>query len=855
MKILAIDFNSLMNRSFYAIRTLSTKEGVLTNALFGFVKTWVKLVKTFQPDGVAVAYDLHAPTFRHQLYDAYKGTRSSMADELRVQMPLGREFVTLAGGKLLGVEGYEADDMLGTLAAWADRTGNQCIIATGDRDALQLVSEQVSVNLATNKGDLLYTPQQVMEQYGVTPRQLIEVKSLMGDSSDNIPGVKGIGEKTALSLIQKNGSLQEILDKLDTLEATPRIRKLIADHREEALMSHQLGEICREAPLPCPVEEIADGKPQPALREFLTRYELTSVLDAFQLEEGDVPAPAAPAVQGIPLEICEEQDPEQAEKGLRALGRVAFLVNWEGEEPAALWIQTGENRLALYRVHPLEMLQQLVLREDLPLLTFDAKPVYRLALRLDKPVFQVIDDLKLAAYLLSSSEKSYSLSEMRTAYLPGLAFDADEIHWDAAALIRLDQAVSAIFSQRQMESLYRDIELPLCQVLASMEHEGFMVDRAGVEEFGRMLDSQIESRRAEILQMAGTDFNINSTKQLAEVLFDRLGLPPRKKTRTGYSTDSEVLESLRGHHPIIEAILDYRQLSKLSSTYVAGLGKCIQPDGRVHSTFNQTETRTGRISSADPNVQNIPVRTPLGAEMRKFFVAKEGFTLVDADYSQIELRILAHISGDQQMIRGFEEGADIHRMTASQVFGIPFEMVPPQMRSRAKAINFGIVYGISAFSLAQDIHTTVKEAKQYIDDYLKTYSGVAAYMHQSVEKARELGYVETIFHRPRQLPDINSKKPALRGFSERVAMNMPIQGTAADIIKLAMIRVWQRLRKEGLRSRLILQVHDELLVEAALEEADLVEEIVRTEMENAVQLSVKLETDVHRGENWYLAKG
>ncbi|MDD6034312.1 MAG: DNA polymerase, partial [Oscillospiraceae bacterium] len=499
--------------------------------------------------------------------------------------------------------------------------------------------------------------------------------------------------------------------------------------------------------------------------------------------------------------------------------------------------------------------EALILPEEQPLVTFDAKPVYRLAFRMGRTFKAPMEDLKLAAYLLSSSEKSYSLSEMQEAYLPGLKTEGDAPFREAAALLPLRDAVCTILSERQMDFLYREIELPLCEVLASMEEEGFMVDESGITAFGVLLDSQIEALKQEITELAGVEFNLNSTRDLADVLFNRLGLPPKKKTKTGYSTDAEVLESLRGLHPIVGKILEYRQLSKLSSTYVVGLKKCIQPDGRVHSTFNQTETRTGRISSAEPNVQNIPVRTPLGAEMRKFFVAKEGFTLVDADYSQIELRLLAHISGDENMIRGFREGADIHRMTASQVFGIPFEQVPPQMRSRAKAINFGIVYGISAYSLSQDIHTSVKEAKQYIEDYLHTYSGVDAYMKASVEKAREQGYVETLFHRPRYLPDIHSKKPALRGFSERVAMNMPIQGTAADIIKLAMNRVYRRLKEEGLHSRLILQVHDELLVETALDELDRVREIVRTEMENAVSYSVKLEADVHDGKNWYMAKG
>ncbi|MBQ4050260.1 MAG: DNA polymerase I [Oscillospiraceae bacterium] len=856
MKILAIDYNSLMNRSFYAIRTLTTKEGVMTNALFGFVKTYVKLLKTFDPDAVVVAYDMHAPTFRHKMYDAYKGTRSAMSDELRVQMPLGREFVTLAGGEVIGIEGYEADDILGTVAGIADKEGYTCIIATGDRDSFQLVSENVSVNLSTNKGDILYTPDTIREQYGLEPLQLIEVKSLMGDTSDNIPGVKGIGEKTAMSLIQQAGSLQNILDNPDCYTAPPRIKKLIDDHREEALMSRTLGEICKSAPLPRPVEEMSLRAPDSALKAFLTKYELTSVMASFEFAESEAaPVEETPKTGGIPLTVREEPALDEAEKALEKLGRIAFLLEEAFGIPAKLSVLTGENEVSVFVSTAKEAFEQLILPGKLPLITFDAKPVYHLAFRMGQTFPAPMEDLKLAAYLLSSSEKSYSLSEMRENHLPSLQFDGNEAYFDTAALGRLSDVIDSIMKERGMDYLYREIEIPLCEVLASMEHEGFMVDEDGIIAFGETLDRQIVTLKNEITELAGTDFNLNSTRDLADVLFNRLGLPPKKKTKTGYSTDAEVLDSLRGLHPIIEKILEYRQLSKLSSTYVTGLRKCIDSDRRVRSTFNQTETRTGRISSAEPNVQNIPVRTPLGAEMRKFFVAKEGYTLVDADYSQIELRILAHISEDKNMIKGFRDGADIHRMTASQVFGIPFDEVPAQMRSRAKAINFGIVYGISAFSLSQDIHTSVKEAKQYIEDYLRTYSGVDAYMKNSIASAREKGYVETLFHRPRYLPDIASKKPALRGFSERVAMNMPIQGTAADVIKLAMNRVYRRLKEEGLRSKLILQVHDELMVEAALDEAEKVKEIVREEMENAVSFSVKLEADVHIGENWYIAKG
>ena len=768
-------------------------------------------------------------------------------------MPVGREFVDLAGGTVIGIEGYEADDILGTVARYADEhPGTTCVIATGDRDSLQLVSEAVTVSLATNKGDVRYTPEVVREQYGLEPRQLVEVKSLMGDTSDNIPGVKGIGEKTALSLIQQNHDLQNILDNLDGIAATPRIKKLIAEHREDALLSRKLGEIDRNVPMDFDPEQLAQKKPQePELEALLRKYELTSVLGSFgfpkeeQLTLEASPAPSAAAV-------AEDPGTKELFAALGAYGRVPFLLETENGALKSLRICTGTDAGAVCTQNLEEIFARL-LALPLPKITFDAKSVYHAAMErgIDPGI---LEDVKLQAYLLSNSDKTYTVSELMQAYLPA-APDFPPDFREAAAVPLLFDAMTAILKERDMTYVYEEIERPLCPVLASMEREGVLIDRRGVDEFGDLLSADIEELKTQLVELAGQPFNPNSPAHLSEILFNKLGLPKGKKTKTGYSTDVDVLEKLIPYHPIVEKILEYRRLSKLYNTYVVGLQKCVRADGRIHSTFNQTETRTGRISSSDPNVQNIPVRTPLGAEMRKFFVAKEGCTLVDADYSQIELRVLAAVSGDAHMIEAFRRGADIHRMTASQVFHVPFEEVPPELRSRSKAINFGIVYGISAYSLSQDIHVTVREAQQYINDYLKTYSGVADYMKNSVEKARADGYVETIFHRPRFLPDIHSQKPALRGFSERVAMNMPIQGTAADIIKLAMIRVARRLKAEGMDSRLILQVHDELIVEAPLDEADRAAEIVREEMEHAVHLAVEMKADVHQGKTWYAAKG
>ena len=849
MKILAIDFNSLMNRSFFAIRTLTAKDGTPTNALYGFAKTYQKLVKTYQPDVIIAAYDVHAPTFRHQMYQDYKGTRSPMADELRIQMPLGREFVQLAGGNVIGLEGWEADDILGTVGRWAEEHQASCVIATGDRDSLQLVSDTVSVNLATNKGDLVMTPDAIREQYGVEPIQLIEIKSLMGDASDNIPGVKGIGEKTAGTLIREYGRLQYILDHLDELKTTPRIKKLIDEHRDEAILSHTLGTIRRDAPLPQTPDQM-NMVVSPELKTFLSRYSMDSLAAAFGLDgqSGDnSTGDTAGKAVSKDTELVNDPDFDWLESSLNGMEEVCYLL---GTDKVRILTGKGIAEFEQNREKAVDWL----LECDKKLVTFDAKETYKEGFLRGKPVRQTIEDLLLAAYLLSSSDKSYSLEEMCEAYLPGGTSGGGEL----AALERMPElrkAIGVVISERQMDFLYHEIELPLCEVLASMEVTGFAVDVDGIQSFGEKLQQQIDTLKDEIMELAGVPFNFNSTQQLAEVLFNRLGLPPGKKTKSGYSTNAEVLESLRGMHPIIEKILDYRKLTKLLSTYVVGLTRAVREDGRIHSTFNQTETRTGRISSTEPNVQNIPVRTELGAEMRKFFVAPKDWTLVDADYSQIELRILAHISGDKNMIAGFEQGADIHRMTASQVFHIPFDEVPSRLRSQAKAINFGIVFGISAYSLSQDIGVSVKEAQEYINNYLHTYQGVSDYMQRSIQQAREHGFVETLFHRPRYLPDINASKAPLRAFSERVAMNMPIQGTAADIIKLAMIHVYRRLRDEGLKARLILQVHDELIVEAPKEEAEKVRDIVVQEMENVVDYSVRLLSDAHIGDNWYLAKG
>ena len=852
MKLLAIDGNSLLNRAFFGVRLLTARDGTYTNAIFGFLNILLKLEREYQPDGVAVAFDVSRKTFRHEQYEAYKANRKGMPEELAVQLPLIKEILSALGYPILTCEGFEGDDILGTVSRRCMARGDTCVIASGDRDILQLVTEQVSVSLAKTKEDLLYTPETFRAEYGFDAIHIVDMKALMGDSSDNIPGVKGIGEKTARSLIQSCGDIETIYAGLESLEVTPRVKKLLADGKEQAVLSKQLATIVLDAPLAEPetgyIRGPVDG---PVLTALLERLDLFSFFEKFGLDPAGISGQgSAPASQEKRhCEIAAGNVLEQWKNALEGAKEVFLLL---GEE--TLQVQ-AEGRI--YAIPPFDQDAALrsLFQSGVPIYTVMAKPLYKLGWKMGFGDLPIVFDAELAAYLLNASSKGYSLAGLCAHYLPQVRYEVEEAYQEIAAFPALCQRLSEEMEAQEMGRLYREIELPLCPVLADMEVLGFAVDRGGVTRFGEELDRETELVREQIFRLAGQEFNINSTRELGQILFDQLKLPAKKKTKTGYSTSAEVLEGLMEKHEIVPLILEYRKLTKLSSTYVTGLLKVMAEDGRVHSTFNQTETRTGRISSAEPNVQNIPVRTRLGAEMRRFFVAKEGYTLVDADYSQIELRILAHIAQDQQMIRAFRENADIHAITASQVFGCPLESLPAELRSRAKAINFGIVYGIGAFSLSKQIHVSVAEAKAYIDAYLRTYSGVARYQKQAVEQAREDGYAVTIYGRRRELADIHSKNKQVQAFAERVALNMPVQGTAADIIKLAMIRVRDRIRREGLDARLILQVHDELIVEAREEIAPQVEALLREEMERAASLEVPLETDVHTGMNWYLAKG
>ena len=845
MTLLVVDGNSIINRAFYGIRPLSTKSGQPTNAIYGFLTMLEKIKSDTSPDRVAIAFDLKTPTFRHKAYEGYKANRHGMPDELASQLEPLKKILTLLGYKLVTCEGFEADDILGTLSLAAEKAGEKCFIATGDRDSLQLVSDSVTVDLATNKSNVFYTPEKVREDYGVSPDRLIDIKAIQGDSSDCIPGVAGIGPKGAAELIGRFNDLDNIYDNIDTIDIKEGMRKKLIASRENAYLSRMLGEIRRDIPIDTDLDSY---KVEPLDREEAVRYmgslELFKLIDMMKLRE----QPETPEVKAEKEHISVKEISEYSEKELY------FIPDFDSDE-LSLMI-SGEKEVFILKEN--KEIVRLLSDPKVNKYTFDSKPLFAYA---DKNGFELRGlkaDLLLAAYLLQPSSSSYSVDKLCAAFgieLPIIDNSDKEIYSSVYPMKSLCEKLLAEIDEKGMTSLLNDIELPLANVLAKMENVGFSVDKEGIKAYGEALSARIKSLESDIYDEVGYEFNINSPKQLGAALFEELGLPARKKTKTGYSTNADVLEDLRYSYPVVDMVLSYRALAKLKSTYCDGLLKVVADDGRIHSSFNQTETRTGRISSAEPNLQNIPVRTELGREMRKFFTAREGYVLVDADYSQIELRVLAHLSGDSNMIEAFKNNDDIHAITASQVFNIPLDMVTPQMRSRAKAVNFGIVYGIGAFSLAKDIKVTRREAQNYIESYLDHYSGIDRYMKNVVKAAREKGYAVTMFGRRRYLPELNTGNFNTRSFGERVARNMPIQGTAADIIKIAMINVDNRLKSEGLDARLILQVHDELIVEAPAFEAMRVSMLLQEEMENAVALSVPLVADAGVGETWYDAKG
>ena len=853
MKLLVLDGNSIINRAFYGIKLLTTKDGRYTNAIYGFMNIFYKLCDELHPDSVAFAFDLKAPTFRHKMYDEYKAGRKPMPPELAEQMPVLKDLLRALGYKIVTKEGYEADDILGTLA-FSCKDGDECYIATGDRDSLQLVGDNVKVLLASTKMGRpetnIYDVKRIKDDYGVTPHQLIDIKALMGDSSDNIPGVSGVGQKTAQSLISELGSIQNIYDNIDTIDIRETLRNKLKNDKDSAFMSYKLGEICKSVPIETDYSfYVPDEGDKGEALSILRSLEMYKLIDKIGLNTVTYDAKPENTT------VKEYKRVNSLNAFLLKANKLYFVYSVTDGRIESLAACNGDDICEVNTENDSEVEAFINILEDenTEKYTFNIKPLYAYAFSHGFEIKNVKMDLMLAAYLLNPSAKDYDIEKLAAEY--NVYYEADGgFSALSETVYPLTVKLSALLEERDQTELLSNIELPLAEVLASMEKIGVKVDKSGIEAFGDMLGERIKGLQSRIYELAGEEFNINSPKQLGEILFVKLAIPTKKKTKSGFSTNAEVLEKLADEYEIVKFILEYRTYTKLKSTYCDGLLKEIAADGRIHSTFNQTETRTGRISSTEPNLQNIPVRTELGREMRKFFIADDGKVLVDADYSQIELRVLSDIADDKAMIDAFNNGDDIHAITASQVFKMPLQMVTPLMRSRAKAVNFGIVYGIGAFSLAKDIGVSRAEADRYIKDYLHHYSGVDRYMNEVVEEAKKNGYVKTLFGRRRYLPELSSSNGMLRAFGERVARNMPIQGTAADIIKIAMIRVYTRLKEENLNARLILQIHDELIVEAPENEKTKAELIVKEEMENACKMKVLLKSDAHSGESWYDAK-
>ena len=861
MKLLVVDGNSIINRAFYGIRPLTTKDGMFTNAIYGFLTMLEKIKADTTPDRVAIAFDLKAKTFRHNAYALYKANRKGMPEELHMQLQPLKDLLALLGYKIVTCEGFEADDILGTLAKSCEDNGNECVIATGDRDSLQLVSDKVSVRLAKNlNGTMIYTPDTVMEEYGVTPKELIEIKAIQGDTSDNIPGVAGIGPKGATELIQKFKTVEYIYDHIDELDIKENMRKKLVASKDNALISRMLGEICVTAPVDTNLDSyiIADGDKAEASK-MMGKLELFSLISKLGLDEVETTASEEKeaAVKFEVVELDAENSVKEINEYKETNKSLCIFVTFEGDdvlnkEPVCTAFVLNEKIVLCKDTSALDA----VLQDDIEKIVFSSKEIFSYADKQSYEIKNLSFDISLAGYLLNPNASSYDLEKLCAQYEISVP-ETDEEHKDYAVLGAMPKLCALLkekIEEASQSSLLYDIEIPLARVLARMENIGFEVDVDGIKKYGEDIKAQVENLEQEIYSQIGYEFNINSPKQLAVALFEDLGLPAKKKTKSGYSTNADVLESLVNYHPVISMILQYRTLAKLKSTYCDSLIKVVRSDKRIHSSFNQTETRTGRISSTEPNLQNIPVRTELGRELRRFFVAKDDCVLIDADYSQIELRVLAHISNDENMCKAFTDNVDIHSVTASQVFNMPLQMVTPIMRSRAKAVNFGIVYGIGAFSLAKDIGVTNKEASNYIKSYLAHYSGIDSYMKNIIELAKSQGYVETLFSRRRYLPELSATNHITRSFGERVARNAPIQGTAADIIKIAMVKVDERLKKEGLSARLILQVHDELIVEAPAYESMMVAMILQEEMENAAKLNVPLVAEAKVGKTWFDAK-
>jgi DNA polymerase-1 len=878
MKLMVLDGNSIVNRAFYGIRLLTTRDGTPTNGVYGFLAILQKLLNEEAPDALCVTFDLPAPTFRHEKFDAYKAQRKGMPDELAAQMPVLKEVLDAMNIPRYELAGWEADDLIGTIANKCEETGWDCVIVTGDKDSLQLVTNKTHVkHVKTRMGQTEtkeYTPEAFAEEYGFEPLKIVDLKALMGDSSDNIPGVAGVGEKTALDLVRRFGSISEIYSSLETLDIKDSIKSKLAAGKDAAEMSYHLATICRDVPVEfVPDQNMRRPAQNDVLYALFQKLEFSKLTEKFGLKP---PSDAASETEEFLakcacIHVDTAEEAKQMIEGLQSASWVAIRCD-ECFDTVVLTLDRASTAYVLRRgvTEDYESILRIIFSGQVKKAGHDIKDLQRRLLEMGFSSDGWVFDTALAAYLLSPTDNSYELSRLTERYLGfSLSGQAQEneqllIIDGAEALAKLTSEATAVAALKElfetklneldMKKLYEQIELPLCTVLAEMEQTGFLIDKKTLSEFGDMLAGKIGELETKIYELAGESFNINSPKQLGSILFEKLMLPSPKKTKTGYSTNVDVLEHLIDKHPVIRLLMKYRELTKLKSTYADGLMKVISPDGRIHTNFQMTVTATGRLSSTEPNLQNIPIRKEVGGELRKMFVAGDGCVLVDADYSQIELRLLAHISGDETMIQAFLNGVDIHAVTASQVLGIPLEQVTPLQRSRAKAVNFGIVYGISAFSLADDIGVTVAEARSYIENYFKKYSGVQAYMKDVVEQAKRVGFVTTLFGRRRYLPELKSSNYNMRSFGERAAMNTPMQGTAADIMKLAMINVTKRIKAEGLKARLILQVHDELIAECPVGETETVQKILKEEMENAARLSVPLTAEAHTGKSWFEAK-
>lgn len=878
MKLMVLDGNSIINRAYYGVRPLTTRDGFFTHAIFGFLTMLGRLLDEEKPEALCVAFDRREPTFRHLECEGYKATRHAMPEELAMQMPVLKDVLDAMNIPRYELAGFEADDLIGTISRKCESAGWDCVVATGDKDSLQLVTGHTTVKLiSTRMGQTTtkdMTPESFREVYGFAPIHIVDLKALMGDASDNIPGVPGVGEKTAMALIQKYQSIDEIYRLLPDIEAKPNVIKKLTEGEESARQSFHLATIVTDAPLEFSPQDNLRKAPSDTLYPLFMKLEFTKLIDKYGLKPpADIPAAEEP----VDLTVTTAEKAKEYLSLFRKAEHVTLLalpdlsgviVDFIAGESTAV---SAEFYFSRYEGDWNALLRALF-SDDIKKVSHNVKDLQRTLLENDLPIEGFIFDTALAGYLLDATAGKYDIASLFAAYFHQTLAEPKHLDPDAFSMLGdtaeaetafhvYTSAVDALYEafapeleKRELHELYYEVELPLCAVLARMEHAGMRVDANALAAFGSEMEVQLKTLEQHIYEEAGGPFNINSPKQLGEVLFERLQLPHGKKTKTGWSTNADVLEKLRWENPIVEEVLQYRQYAKFRSTYCDGLLKVIAPDGRIHTSFQMTVTATGRLSSTEPNLQNIPTRTQLGSEFRRMFVPADGCVLVDADYSQIELRLLAHIADDEAMKQAFLTGEDIHTVTAAQVFGVPTDQVTKQMRSHAKAVNFGIVYGISAFSLAQDIGVPVYEAKEYIETYFKRFPGIRRYMDEVVAQAKERGYVETLMHRRRALPELAASNFNTRSFGERVARNMPIQGTAADVIKLAMVRVDERLHKENLKAKLILQVHDELIVECPEEEKETVARLLTEEMEGAVHLSVPLTAEAHWGINWLEAK-